>query len=107
MMDANAVGRLTALSPVTWKSGWPYFGLDGNHDQTVDSTHSVSLTVSRVWLRVRCDFLTEEARFSYSIDGITWTNVGRPFTMAFQLKTFQGVRYALFHYNTSSITNGT
>jgi hypothetical protein len=30
MMDANAVGRLTALSPVTWVDGWPYFGLPGN-----------------------------------------------------------------------------
>lgn len=30
MMDANSVGRLTALSPVTWQDGWPYFGLAGN-----------------------------------------------------------------------------
>ena len=30
MMDANSVGRLTALSPVTWTDGWPYFGLPGN-----------------------------------------------------------------------------
>ena len=29
MMDANSVGRLTALSPVTWTDGWPYFGLPG------------------------------------------------------------------------------
>jgi len=30
MMDANSVGRLTCLSPVTWHEGWPYFGLPGN-----------------------------------------------------------------------------
>lgn len=30
MMDANSVGRLTGLSPVTWSDGWPYFGLPGN-----------------------------------------------------------------------------
>lgn len=34
MMDANSVGRLTALSPVTWKDGWPYFGLPGNLGRT-------------------------------------------------------------------------
>ncbi len=34
MMDANAVGRLTALSPVTWTDGWPYFGLPGNLGRT-------------------------------------------------------------------------
>lgn len=30
MMDVKSVGRLTFLSPVTWKNGWPYFGLEGN-----------------------------------------------------------------------------
>ena len=34
MMDANSVGRLTALSPVTWTDGWPYFGLPGNPGRT-------------------------------------------------------------------------
>ncbi|SDZ73112.1 Beta-xylosidase [Arachidicoccus rhizosphaerae] len=30
MADAKALGRMTFLSPVTWKDGWPYFGLPGN-----------------------------------------------------------------------------
>ena len=30
MMDFKSVGRTTFLSPVTWKDGWPYFGLPGN-----------------------------------------------------------------------------
>ncbi len=34
MMDANSVGRMTALSPVTWTDGWPYFGLPGNLGRT-------------------------------------------------------------------------
>ena len=232
MMDANSVGRLTALSPVTWKDGWPYFGLPGNlertpriwvkpktsapsvprapyvrsdefagprlanvwqwnhapddarwslteragylrlhalpaadfwtarntltqravgpqssattsldaagmrehdvaglallnrpyawigvrraangivleqYDQTVDSTLSVPIRSTRVWLRADCDFLTEEARFSYSTDGATWTPVGKPFTMVFQLKTFQGVRFALFGYTTANVPGG-
>jgi beta-xylosidase len=226
MMDANSVGRLTALSPVTWKDGWPYFGLPGNLGRsprtwvkpntgtrvrpaapyersdafsasrlrpvwqwnhvpidgrwslterpgflrlhashatdlltarntltqraigprstptvvldvsglkpggaaglalfnrpyawlgvTVDDegpalTHvteetgsatRVPLTAARVWLRARCDFLKEEAQFSYSTDGRTFQPIGAPFTMIFQLMTFQGVRYALFSFNT-------
>ena len=32
MMDLNSVGRLLGLSPITWKDGWPYFGLPGNLD---------------------------------------------------------------------------
>jgi xylan 1,4-beta-xylosidase len=232
MMDANSVGRLTALSPVTWKDGWPYFGLPGNlgrtprtwvmpntgatsaprapytrndafsgprlanvwqwnhvpddtrwslterpgylrlhalpadsfwtarntltqramgpqssattvldaagmrendvaglgllsrpyawigvrrtreglvlqqYDQAVDSTVATPLRGTRVWLRAACDFLTENARFSYSIDGRRWTPFGRPFTMVFQLKTFQGVRFSLFNYNAGASPGG-
>jgi beta-xylosidase len=232
MMDANSIGRLTALSPVTWTNGWPYFGLPGNlertprvwvkpktaspsaphapytrnddfsgprlanvwqwnhvpndsvwslserpgwlrlhslpaadfwtarntltqravgprssattlldvsgmrsgdvaglallnrpyawvgvrrtangvllqqYDQTVDSTAAAPLRATRVWLRVDADFLTEQAHFSVSTNGVRWTPLGRPFTMAFQLKTFQGVRFALFHYNASGARGG-
>ena len=77
------------------------------YDQTDDSTVADAVARdSRVWLRVDCDFLTEQARFSYSTDGTTWTPFGRPFTMVFQLKTFQGVRFALFNYNTGGAAGG-
>lgn len=225
MMDANSVGRLTGLSPVTWKDGWPYFGLPGNlgrtpriwvkpktdavspptapyvrdddfsgpalvnvwqwnhvpvdslwslrersgylrlhslpaadlwrarntltqraigprssptavletggmrpgdvaglalfnwpyawigvhrdsagwaleqHDRTTGRTVRRPLAAARVWLRADCDFLTEKARFSYSTDGARFDPLGEEFTMVFQLTTFQGVRYSLFHYN--------
>lgn len=34
MGEENAIGRVTALSPVTWVDGWPYFGLPGNLGRT-------------------------------------------------------------------------
>ena len=34
MMDVNSIGRLLTLSPITWKGGWPYFGLPGNLGRT-------------------------------------------------------------------------
>ena len=34
MLDFRSVGRTTALSPVTWHEGWPYFGLPGNLGRT-------------------------------------------------------------------------
>jgi xylan 1,4-beta-xylosidase len=237
MTDANAVGRLLGLSPVTWKDGWPWFGLPGNLARTprtwtkpktaapqpvrvpfersddfagatlkpiwqwnhvpVDgkwslaerpgflrlhtlpaasfwearntltqraigpqSTPTVSLDVAslqvgdvaglgllnlpyaalgvertadglrlalvdqgrgttehlaldlptgavrRVWLRAECDFLTEQARFSYSVDGRHFLPVGQAFTMVYQTITFQGVRYGLFGYNTAQREGG-
>jgi beta-xylosidase len=232
MMDANSVGRMTALSPVTWKDGWPYFGLPGNLGRTprtwvkpdtgvsetphapflhsddfsgpglnpiwqwnhvpVDDKWSLAerpgylrlhtlpatslwdarntltqravgpqsaataaidvtglrpgdvaglalfdkpfgwigvertngglnvltfdeasgayvrqpLAATSVRLRADCDFLTEIARFSYSVDGQTYRPLGEPFHMAFQLKTFQGVRYSLFAYSLSGAAGG-
>ncbi len=232
MMDFNSLGRLTGLSPVTWKDGWPYFGLPGNLGRTPrtwvkpntghvsppsapyerddafsgprlkpiwqwnhapedskwslserpgflrlhslpaadfwharntltqraigpESTPSVALDTrgmqpgdvaglgllsapyawigirrgpegvsveqfdqqsgvtarsplrgGKVWLRAECSFLTEKARFSYSTDGRQFTELGGPFTMLFQLKTFQGVRYSLFHFHTGGGPGG-
>jgi xylan 1,4-beta-xylosidase len=232
MMDYNSIGRLTCLSPVTWRDGWPYFGLPGNlkrtprawvkpntghrsrpsapyersddfsgpklknvwqwnhlpddkkwslserpgflrlhslpasdlwwarntltqravgpvsiptaeldtrgmktgdvaglalfnypyawigvsrqpdgavveqFDQTTGKTSRATLKGTRVWLRAHCDFLTEKARFSYSADGKKFEPLGDEFTMIFQLKTFQGVRYSLFHYHTGNGPGG-
>ena len=61
---------------------------------------------SHLWLRVACNFDTDEAVFSWSVDGKQFTPVGNPFTMTFQLTTFQGVRPALFNYNTSGQPGG-
>ncbi|MBX6362616.1 MAG: glycoside hydrolase 43 family protein [Gemmatimonadetes bacterium] len=232
MMDYNSVGRLTALSPVTWKDGWPWFGLPGNlgrtpriwtkphtgttsaphapyvrdddfsgpalgavwqwnhvpddtrwslaerpgylrlhslpaadlwwarntltqravgprsvptavletagmrpgdvaglalfnrpyawigvrrdsagywieqFDQTTGRSVRRPLHATRVWLRASCDFLTETAGFSFSTDGRRFEPLGGELTMVFQLKTFQGVRYALFHYNDAGAPGG-
>lgn len=61
---------------------------------------------SHIWLRVHCNFDTDDAVFSWSADGKQFTALGEPFRMSFQLTTFQGVRPALFHYNTSGQAGG-
>ncbi|HEY5810763.1 MAG TPA: glycoside hydrolase 43 family protein [Povalibacter sp.] len=232
MIDYNSVGRLTALSPITWQDGWPYFGLPGNLTRTprtwvkpktaeqqsikvpyvrddeftgptlnplwqwnhvpLNESWSLSerkgylrlhalpakslwdarntltqrsigprsaptivldasgmidgdtaglallnrpyawigveraggklsvtqfdeqsgratrepVTSARLWLRAECDFLTEKAQFWYSTDGKRFAKLGEPFTMVFQLTTFQGVRYALFNYNAAGTRGG-
>jgi beta-xylosidase len=61
---------------------------------------------SHLWLRVACNFDTDEATFSWSADGLQFKPLGKPFTMIFQLTTFQGVRPALFNYNRSGLPGG-
>lgn len=61
---------------------------------------------SHLWLRVHCNFDTEQAVFSWSGDGREFTHLGTPIAMTFQLTTFQGVRPALFNFNTSGHAGG-
>jgi len=61
---------------------------------------------SRLWLRVASNFDTDEAVFSWSVDGKQFTPLGNPFTMTFQLTTFQGVRPALFNFNMAGQSGG-
>ncbi len=59
-----------------------------------------------LWLRVHCNFDNDEGIFSWSADGKQFTPLGKPFTMTFQLMTFQGVRPALFNFNTAGQPGG-
>jgi beta-xylosidase len=75
-------------------------------DQLTGDTARVRLDADRVWLRADCDFLAEQARFTYSTDGNDFTTLGPPFGTIFQLETFQGVRYGLFGYNAGGAAGG-
>jgi xylan 1,4-beta-xylosidase len=75
-------------------------------DYQTGLTVAVPATGSRVWLRAECNFLTEVASLSYSADGHSFTPIGEPVIMVFQLKTFQGIRYALFAYNEAGRPGG-
>jgi hypothetical protein len=61
---------------------------------------------NHLWLRMHCNFDTDQVVFSWSPDGKEFTPVGNPFTPTFQLTTFQGVRPALFNFNTSGQAGG-
>ncbi len=70
------------------------------YDQASDKTIDQLLASSRVSLRVTGNYDNDLAYFSYSFDGQTFTSLGEGIRLPFQLKTFQGVRYALFAFNT-------
>jgi beta-xylosidase len=75
-------------------------------DQTNHKTNSAPTSATHLWLRVACNFDSEEALFSWSTNGKNFDALGDPFIMGFQLITFQGVRLALFNYNTSGKPGG-
>ena len=61
---------------------------------------------NHLWLRIHCNFDTDQAIFSWSADGKEFTPLGNPYTMRFQLQTFQGVRPSLFNFNMSGQPGG-
>lgn len=70
-----------------------------------DVTDTVTgLSATTLWLKVSCDFISNTAQFSYSVDGTTYTSVGGAFAMHFTLTTFQGERFGFFNYNPAAST---
>jgi xylan 1,4-beta-xylosidase len=76
------------------------------YDQSTGKSIRVRLNQLRVRLRAHCDFDRDVAGFSYSANGGEFQPAGDELKLPFQLKTFQGVRYALFHYNTGGSPGG-
>ncbi|WP_242126538.1 glycoside hydrolase 43 family protein [Sphingobium sp. Sx8-8] len=76
------------------------------YDELANRTVEEPLPGPVVHLRVAGDYDNEIARFSYSIDGRTFMPIGGDLRLAYQLKTFQGVRYALFAYNEQGRAGG-
>lgn len=76
------------------------------YDQVANRTIEEPLAGPRIHLRVAGDYDDEIARFSYSIDGRNFRPIGGDLRLAYQLKTFQGVRYALFAFNLAGKPGG-
>ncbi len=105
-------GDIAGLALLNYPYGWIGMTHEGGQhviqqfDQRTKKLERRSVDAARIWLRVHCDFDAEIARFSYSVDGKIFVPLGEQFIMAFQLKTFQGVRFALFHYNAKGVEGG-
>jgi xylan 1,4-beta-xylosidase len=108
LVEGDIAGLALLNSPYAW------IGLvktaDGVTLQTFDQTNRTTTIAptspTHVWLRAACNFDNEKAIFSWSADGKDFSFLGDSFSMAFQLTTFQGVRYTVFNYNTGGKPGG-
>ncbi|MDP4188826.1 MAG: glycoside hydrolase, partial [Bacteroidota bacterium] len=69
------------------------------YDQYRDKTIEQKLSSGKISLRASGDYEKDIAQFSFSTDDTNFTNIGDSIRLPYQLKTFQGSRYALFAYN--------
>ena len=74
---------------------------DSDHPEEIAS---VPLPGKTVHLKIECEFAPapEVARFSYSLDGKSWTPIGRPSALKYTVPHFMGYRFALFYYSTKT-----
>ncbi|HEX6398713.1 MAG TPA: hypothetical protein VFZ95_14920, partial [Steroidobacteraceae bacterium] len=109
LRDGDVAGLALFNRPYAWIGAERVEGktrLSVYDDQT-EKTVRHDIAGGRIFLRADCDFITERATFSWSLDGKSYTPLGEPVTLVFQLGTFQGIRYSLFAYNTRGATGGT
>ena len=109
MRDGDVAGLALFNRPYAWVGAER---VDGKtrvvaYDDQTERAERRDIAGTRIFLRADCDFITERATLSYSVDGKKFLPLGEPVTMVFQLGTFQGIRYSLFAYNTRGANGGT
>lgn len=85
--------------------------MDENWDTASNGTvvETEEISGGTVWLRLYADITPQGgqapniARFSYSTDGSTFTNIGEEFTMVTGWEFFMGYRFGIFNYATSDL----
>ena len=113
-MDGSGLktGDVAGLALLNSPYAWIGLLRDDNGSAIAQYDHITGKTVREpvasphVWLRVHSNFDTEISQFSYSHNGKEFKPLGPEFVTVFQLRTFQGVRFALFHYNTGAAPGG-
>jgi hypothetical protein len=76
------------------------------YDQCTNRIIEEKLSSGKLNLRVTGNYEKDIAQFSYSNNGNSFINIGDSILLPYQLKTFQGSRYALFAYNTAGKEGG-
>jgi len=108
LKNGDVAGLALLNMPYAWigvaqkANGWEV----QQFDQQTGKLATAKLNGTHIWLRADCNFETEKALFSFSADGTNYTRLGDEFIMIFQGRTFQGIRYSLFNYNTLNTEGG-
>jgi beta-xylosidase len=79
----------------------------GAAEKAEDRKYTLKIKSPYILLKVHTDFVADVARFSYSVgDGGIFYPIGETVPLHFTMTTFQGIRYALFHFNSKRINGG-
>ncbi|MEU8350581.1 xylosidase, partial [Streptomyces sp. NPDC048845] len=91
--------RVVMIDNITMDSDW-------NTVSTGGEVAGTAVSGGRVWLRARADIRPgdgRQARFSYSTDGSSFTDLGPAFTLKNDWHFFMGYRFGIFNYATRAL----
>jgi beta-xylosidase len=76
--------------------------VNASSGQPMEVAPRIPLQQATVYLKAECDFKNraDTARFSYSLDGRSWTPIGTEMKMRYTIPHFMGYRFGLFNYAT-------
>jgi beta-xylosidase len=79
-----------------------YLVMVNGEGKTPKVVERIPLKGKQVYLRAACDFTNrlDEATFSYSLDGKSWTPIGNRLHMRYTMPHFMGYRFGLYNYST-------
>ncbi|GKH12828.1 glycoside hydrolase family 43 protein [Bacteroides uniformis] len=101
MKDGDCAGLAAFCSEpgtltVTQEGGKKYLLMT---DRGVEKAR-VEINQNQLYLKMDCDFTTDDALFSYSLDDREWVQLGDKFHMIFSMAHFTGNKFAIFNYAT-------
>ena len=107
MKDGDFAGlillqRRYGLVGVKSENGRKFLVMENAESEKTVEVERIALTENIIHLKAECDFhdLKDTARFYYSYDGKSWTQIGSQLKMAYTLPHFMGYRFGLFNYAT-------
>jgi beta-xylosidase len=95
----NGVNRVVMTNGLSMDSNW-------NTTGTGAEAAGANVSGGRIWLRVNADIRPgtgRQGRFSYSTDGVSFTQLGPGFTMTNAWQFFMGYRFGIFNYATQAL----
>jgi beta-xylosidase len=91
--------RVSMVNGLTMSNGW---NTSGKGSEVAGAT----ISGGKIWLRLSADIhpgAGKTAKFSYSVDGTSFTSLGTPYVMGNSWEFFPGYRYGIFNYATNSL----
>ena len=105
-------GDVAGLGNINVPCSWIGIVKDGKsmtlrcYEQAVNDTIDTPFSGDRIHLRLVGDFDHDRAHYEYSLDGLSYQQLGREMPLSYQLISFQGSRASLFAFNKKGRNGG-